>query len=707
MHIGCPQRLIAVIALVGSASASALGFGSIRSSVVLGQPLNLAIPVSLAEGETLAADCASAEVTAGEGRLPPGTVRVRVTQGRDASESVLRITTTTVVEEPVVNVTVSAGCPTRLTRTLVLLADPPTVITTTAEAPSLPVTGGAARAAPNASVAGGANLAEESQARRDARPPAPARPRPARAAPRPSAAPPPPPRPAAVVVAAAPATASAPPRSAPVAPASTASRPVARADSRPRLQLDSGQVSVAPPAAVLAAQEQALAARASASAAEAAASAANERMRSMEAELGRVRQEAKAQTDALLQLRQQLALDRAQRDPPTMLTNALAVLAALLLLLVAWLFLRLRRQTRAQKTRADWWDREATGMGASAMEASSSAFSPSTSASGAGALRPPGPAAAASQRIPSAPAPWSDSIDSRSSDVDLLISPLTVPAPTAVTIPSLAPPAPRVEEADRAMSVDEQIDLEQQADFFIALGHDDAAIDLLMAHMRSTGGASPLPFLKLLEIHRRRDQREAYERTRVRFNQRFNSVAPDWQADPKLGRKLEDYQLAIGRIQRAWPSPLDAMAELEALLFRRGGGAESFDLPAYQEVLFLYQMARDLHHAESAGSGSDVDVLLPIGGRSLPMTAPEGTIVLRPEFNDGEPLALSLEGPAPAASPELGGDLDLDLSTRPGERSEALDELSAVAPAPPSNDLLEPSRDEDFWGSNPDARPTR
>jgi 23S rRNA pseudouridine2605 synthase len=38
------------------------------------------------------------------------------------------------------------------------------------------------------------------------------------------------------------------------------------------------------------------------------------------------------------------------------------------------------------------------------------------------------------------------------------------------------------------MSVDEQIDLEQQADFFIALGHDDAAIDLLMAHMRSTGG---------------------------------------------------------------------------------------------------------------------------------------------------------------------------------------------------------------------------
>ncbi len=90
------------------------------------------------------------------------------------------------------------------------------------------------------------------------------------------------------------------------------------------------------------------------------------------------------------------------------------------------------------------------------------------------------------------------------------------------------------------MSVDEQIDLEQQADFFIALGHDEAAIDLLMAHMRSTGGGSPLPFLKLLEIHRRRDQRDAYERTRVRFNQRFKGVAHEWQDDPKLGRALDD-----------------------------------------------------------------------------------------------------------------------------------------------------------------------
>ena len=268
--------------------------------------------------------------------------------------------------------------------------------------------------------------------------------------------------------------------------------------------------------------------------------------------------------------------------------------------------------------------------------------------------------------IPSAPAPLvAQQRPSGAVGLDSLISPPTVAAPVAVTIPP-APPTPRDAEQQRAVTVDEQIDLEQQADFFTALGHDESAIDLLMAHLRSTGGGTPLPFLKLLEIHRRRDDREAYERTRVRFNQRFNSVAPDWNIDPKSGRSLEEYPLVVGRIQHAWPTPLDAMAELEALLFRRGAGAELFDLPAYQELLFLYQLARDLHQGSQPDDASDVDVLLPIGGVSPPV--PEGTIVLRPEFNAGEEVKLDLDltneprqgTAADAAKPDLEFDLGPD-----------------------------------------------
>ena len=151
------------------------------------------------------------------------------------------------------------------------------------------------------------------------------------------------------------------------------------------------------------------------------------------------------------------------------------------------------------------------------------------------------------------------------------------------------PAAPR-----RELSVEELIDLEQQADFFVVLGQDEAAIDLLMGHVRSSGGVSPLPYLKLLEIYRRRGEREAYERIRERFNRRFNAYAPDWDADLQHGRTLDDYPQvlapAAAPVGRAVARHADARRV--AVPPRRRG--ETFDLPAYRELLFLYSMARDL-----------------------------------------------------------------------------------------------------------------
>lgn len=109
----------------------------------------------------------------------------------------------------------------------------------------------------------------------------------------------------------------------------------------------------------------------------------------------------------------------------------------------------------------------------------------------------------------------------------------------------------------------------------------------------STGGSSPLPYLKLLEIYRRLGDIDNYERTRARFNQRFNAYAPDWSADLQHGRLLDDYPEVMSRLQGAWPDPRDAMAELEALLFRKADG-QMFELPAYRDVLLLYSLARDL-----------------------------------------------------------------------------------------------------------------
>ena len=185
------------------------------------------------------------------------------------------------------------------------------------------------------------------------------------------------------------------------------------------------------------------------------------------------------------------------------------------------------------------------------------------------------------------------------------------------------------------MTIEELIDLEQQADFFVVLGQDDAAIELLVEHVRQTGGGSPLPYLKLLEIHRRRGDRADYERTRTRFNHRFNAYAPEWDVDLASGRSLEDYTGILPRLQQVWTKPIDAMAELESLLFRRSRG-ELFELPAYREVLFLYALARDLLDREAAGSGS-VDLLLPMAdGSDFGSTAPAPYLELGRDLTAGQ-----------------------------------------------------------------------
>jgi hypothetical protein len=150
-----------------------------------------------------------------------------------------------------------------------------------------------------------------------------------------------------------------------------------------------------------------------------------------------------------------------------------------------------------------------------------------------------------------------------------------------------------------------------------------------------------LPYLRLMQIYRKRGDEAAYERTRERFNLRFNAMAPEWQADPSGQQALEAYPGALREVQRAWASPLDAMAVIESLLFRRGSEDERFDLPAYEELLFLYWLTRELQQLAD-NPPSQVDVLLPLDDASGEVSV--------------------IEHPAPATPLRV----DLDLSTVPG-----------------------------------------
>ncbi|MCY7315636.1 MAG: hypothetical protein LH480_08455, partial [Rubrivivax sp.] len=124
--------LAAAWAVAGNAAAAGIGAGS--ASAVLGQPLDFAVQGRLDAGERLTPECVSAEVPAGDRRVPPPLVRALVEMtGTDTAR--VRVQTQPAIDEPVVGVQLTLGCSLRMTRRYVVLADPPPVLAPASVAP--------------------------------------------------------------------------------------------------------------------------------------------------------------------------------------------------------------------------------------------------------------------------------------------------------------------------------------------------------------------------------------------------------------------------------------------------------------------------------------------------------------------------------------------------------------------------------------------
>jgi hypothetical protein len=105
------------------------------------------------------------------------------------------------------------------------------------------------------------------------------------------------------------------------------------------------------------------------------------------------------------------------------------------------------------------------------------------------------------------------------------------------------------------------------------------------------------------------------------------------------------------------------MEALDSTLFRRNAATETFDLPAYGEILFLYSIARDLSEHIEGPPLADVDLLLPLADE--PSSPPIARLV-----------ATGSQAVAPASvSAALSSSipLDLDLDSLMPEPDEEID----------------------------------
>ncbi|MGR4870072.1 hypothetical protein ACIPRI_14560 [Variovorax sp. LARHSF232] len=523
----------------------------------IGKPLELVVPLALDRSDTGDGLCLEADVRQGDIRVDDKRVTLSLEPGPSPDTPRVRLRTTRAIEEPVVTVTLTAGCDMKSTRQYVLLADLPE---------SLPVAASPARPAfrPAANASGAAPDASAAL-------PSPS-PRPARVAQVPVM---PKSRPAAEAVPKPPSPAPRPEAAAAPAPAGAAK------EGKPRLQVE--PLSPEPVAQVAAkpalasprpddpagrAQAQALSQPTSAATAEQSRRDA-ERMKELESALASVREQSAQTQRLLLEMRADLAQAQASRYRNPLVYGLLALIAlALIALALLW---RTARRARVSA----WWG-------------------------GAEEQRPGGSAARPVLPRRGELIEEEDEDDDAGSAAPADVSGLRSAQGLRVTALPAGLGASAFDRGQvRQVNAEELFDVQQQSEFFVSLGQHEQAIGVLREHIAANPGTSALAYLDLLGVLHLLGRRDDYTTLAREFGYKFNAQVPDFENYSAEGRSLEHYRDALARIMEQWPSP--GTAELiEAFVFRKPGSHdESFDLPAYQELLLLYAVARDL--SEYAG----------------------------------------------------------------------------------------------------------
>ena len=703
--------------LIGAASlllcvafaSQALTLGRIRGAALIGQPLNMVVPVQMDAGEDASATCFEAEVFHADLRQDPGRVKLTVEPTGQAGTLNVRISSTAVVDEPMVTLYLRTVCGQKTTRRYVLLADLPSEVDPVApiRIPSAPVVAAPA-AAPAPVAGGGVASTTNSPAVAEAPAPAPVAQAKAPAKPKPRVVKKEVKKPVNKAPETKPTAASA----APAAPAA----PVVPS-GQPRLTLDSP--------VLLSDQVDALA---STPLPNPSADAQRDllKIQTLESDVKALLALAAKNEASLLDLRTRLQVAESERLPNWMVY----VLGALVLACLAAIAVLLRRQRRAAPNDNDHWSASVAA-----------AMPPNMPEPGAGAaggrVTMPGlldskSPVSSETTAPVASAPTYRQADAPITQVDVSLLEMSESsfdtlmqsgaAHSAIRKPQPQPVAPAAAGTQpRNLNSGSVFDVRQQAEFFVSLGQTDQAVRILEKQITDSHEPNPHVYLDLLAIFHSLSLKVDFRQFREDFNLLFNGRVPEFASFKDEGQDLEAYPAALAAISAVWPSA-KALTVIESFIFRDPWETNSqpFDLAAFRDLLLLHAVAQRILVAspgiEPSGEApasaaaaqarpyfadSGLGMPLPMPSTAAPdFPAPPALQDIDLDLNLGD-LDLDLDlSDAPAASAaqlplqDIGMDLDLSLPL-----SAPMDLELPSAPAPVSANLI------DFDMSEPIQRP--
>ena len=640
--------LLGALLMVLAANVLAASLGRVRGAAIVGGPLDVTLSAQLDGAENPSSVCLSAEVFFGDSQISPDKVRTSISPGAGASEVLVRIRTTVVLDEPVVTLYAREGCQQKNSRKYVLLAEmlgdnSVPVPSTFAQAPAVAAAGTAApsqagpskakpQTRPSTAMASSLTMPPARRVGKQAPPPAPVR----KPGPRLQLAP--------VDLA--------------------AERDPALRASPELLTLPSADAQQRASAAAL---WQALNAQPQDMARD------SQRLKSLESDVAAMLAQSRKTEQAVTDLRGQLEQARQERYSNWLVYALGAVL--LLALLAAGFFWRRDRQHALRLSH--WWDKEAD-------QGKASGFADET-----------GPASRSAGLAP-APMPAVDlNLDALQFESTRKL-PASRPA-EPVDRPEFLPSLGGLSGMPRIVNAEELFDVQQQADFFVSLGHPDKAVDVLRLHIMDNVETSALVYLDLFDLYHSLGRKDDYDALRKDFHRMFNAQVPAFDDYAMDTHGLEYYVAALTRIESLWPTP-KVLDVLEESIFRKPDSrSEVFSLAAYRELLLLHSIAKKIvtrpaEPGEGAGAPAPG---APSLAAALPQASSFGPTNILPlsarlqEAPPPLPVALPVVGAAafsteivpsldltrPPVSPRLG--LDIDLSQE--EAGDALAPLPAIA----------------------------
>jgi len=581
------------VLLCFATSSSALTLGRVRGAAILGQPLELTVPVQIAVDEDVSGLCFEADVFYGENRQNASRVVVTNEASRPGLSAVVRVVAHTHVDEPVVTVYLRSGCGQQTTRRYVLLADLASEVVPTVVRP--PAASEPAFAYPQSravkplgrngagSVAHGANP-ETSK----------------KAVPPPQATGP-------GLTQAMVHSHSKPTTKNPVAgqPRLRLALVDLTQDWEPALKISSELVFS--PMDDVKKREEAKALWRALNASLEDILRDNARVQDMESNVKLLQDQTSKNRLTMLELAGRLDKAQSQRYFNPLIYGLIALLIACGVALAhQW-----RRWRSASAGATPWW-RDQHAPENTGVRAPESLLK--------GGLLQPGvnPVVTKVPAFAESPVVGLTEVDIDLQLAESAFSDLGKPAPFhSKKIPGILTSLPKDNvggHRDFTHSVpgtmgeihsQEMLDARQQADFFMTLGQYDDAIHVLEGCIHDSGEFNPLVYLDLLNVFHTLSRKADYERYRTQFNQLFTGLVPEYASFNDGGNGIEDYAEVLEQIVALWPTK-EALEHIEKCMVRTAEPAavQGVRLDAFRDLLMLHGVVKQLTSHVASGLSS-------------------------------------------------------------------------------------------------------